>query len=170
MAIEEWVAETPLEGATQRDGYSEYQQQNRASSVRNKGRGRRRRRVELTLATHLCELEADDTGCILFIHGINKLGFDSPDILRDYFEGFGPVSKVRVSGHHEKSTTSGVSVRLRPSGIGLVLMENAVDAANAIAHGALHSVNGVEIRVRAFQARENHQDETYAATDARYIL
>jgi hypothetical protein len=115
--------------------------------------GERRRRCQLQIATHLNDLEQEDPACVFFVRQISKLGFKSPEILREHFEQYGPVSKVLVSNSHDKSSDVPFPVRLRPSGMGFVLMERAEDAAKALAQGEVHVVNGVQIVTRAFEQR-----------------
>mmetsp|Transcript_64270 Transcript_64270/g.141598 ORF Transcript_64270/g.141598 Transcript_64270/m.141598 type:complete len:297 (-) Transcript_64270:45-935(-) len=113
----------------------------------------RRRRCQLQIATHLNDLEQEDPACVFFVRQISKLGFKSPEILKEHFEQYGAVSKVLVSNSHDKSSDAPFPVRLRPSGMGFVLMERAEDAAKALAQGEVHVVHGVQIVTRAFEQR-----------------
>lgn len=123
--------------------------------------GERRRRCQLQIATHLNELEQKDPACVFFVRQIGKLGFKSPEILTEHFKQYGPVVKVLVSNSHEKSSTAPFPVRLRPSGMGFVLMERPEDTAAVLAQGELQVVRGVEVRVRAFEQRSSD----HAASD-----
>lgn len=122
-----------------------------------------KRHTIVKIASHLNELEQDDPNKILIVRKINRLGFDSADILISYFEHVGPVAKVRLSSPHEKH---GFNVRLRPSGIGFVVFENADDAARAVALGDTQTIAGAEIIVKAFQRRQDRSiDEDQVLDD-----
>jgi len=132
----------------------------RSSADQNEGakaQPRRRRRCQLLLATHLKEMEGEDTSCIIHVRQIHRLGFNSTDLLREYCSNFGPVKRIALSNAHEKlEETPGLPfpVRVRPSGIGFVVMERPEDAAAVIAQGEVQTINGCAIKVRKFEARE----------------
>jgi hypothetical protein len=115
---------------------------------------RAKRRALILVATRLNEIQAEDPERILVVRKINRLGFDSADILKEHFEQFGAVQKVRLSNAHNKERGSySFQVRLRPSGFGFVVFENAEAAAQVLAEGESRMINGVEVQVRAFERR-----------------
>jgi len=116
-------------------------------------RGQRRRRTCLEIATHLNGLEEKNPACILFARQISKLGFDSAEILKAHFEKYGPVETVLLSNSHSKSGSVTFPVRVRPSGMGFVVMQHPDGTARALAQGETHLVHGIEIKVRAFKKR-----------------
>mmetsp|Transcript_121955 Transcript_121955/g.210851 ORF Transcript_121955/g.210851 Transcript_121955/m.210851 type:complete len:269 (+) Transcript_121955:40-846(+) len=128
--------------------------QNVMSDAPQKQRRHQKRRCFLLIATQLRQLEEEDPRKLLVVRKINRLGFDSADILQEYFGQFGTVSKVLLSNKHEKQPGSPFPVRLRPSGIGYVLFDTVEGAAQALAKGAVQVVNGVEIAIRAFEKRQ----------------
>jgi len=113
----------------------------------------RRRRCCLQIATHLNCLEDKNPACVLFARQISKLGFDSAEILKAHFEKYGPVETVLLSNSHSKSGSVTFPVRVRPSGMGFVVMQHPDGTARALAQGETHLVHGIEIKVRAFKKR-----------------
>jgi len=128
---------------------------------------RKRRRCQLLLATHLKELEGEYTSCIIHVRQIHRLGFRSPELLHEYCSRFGPVKRVAVSNAHEKlenAPPSPFPVRVRPSGIGFIVMERPEDAAEVVAQGEIQTIKGYQIRVRKFEVRK--QDKPKEFVDA----
>jgi len=114
-------------------------------------RGQRRRRTCLEIATHLNGLEEKNPACILFARQISKLGFDSAEILKAHFEKYGPVETVLLSNSHSKSCSAPFPVRVRPSGMGFVVMQQPDGLAEALAEGETHVVDGIEVKEQAFE-------------------
>jgi hypothetical protein len=114
---------------------------------------RTKRRAVLLIATQLNELQSEDPDKILIVRKINRLGFDSADVLKEHFEEFGKVSKVRLSNAHQKEHSGHFHVRLRPSGIGFVVFESSGAAAKVLAEGETRVIQGVEVHLRAFERR-----------------
>lgn len=136
--------------------YGEYMQSASAIQSQQKDCRKRRtkRRAVLLIATQLNELQSEDPDKILIVRKINRLGFDSADILTEHFEQFGVVDKVRLSNAHNKERGShNFQVRLRPSGIGFVVFESSEAATKALAEGETRIIQGVEVHVRAFERR-----------------
>lgn len=115
--------------------------------------GERRRRCHLQIASHLKELLHEDPSCVLLLRQINRLGFDSPELLRAHYLQYGGVVKVLVSNTQEKDGTLPYPVRVRPSGIGFVLMDSPGAASAARAQGTEQTVSGVQVKVLEFQRR-----------------
>jgi len=130
--------------------------------LQNKNRKDRRskRRNVLLIATHLNELQEEEPDKIVIVRKINRLGFDSADILKEYFESFGPVKKVRLSNAHAKQPGNSFRFRVRPSGIGFLLFENAEDATRALAAGESQTIAGVEVFVRGFERRQGDSNSS----------
>jgi len=115
----------------------------------------RKRHIPLRLASRLQELEDEDAACVFMVRRINKLGFGSAALLSEHYARFGDVANVLMSNSHEKSEdTSSLRVRLRPSGLGFVIMRRPEDVAAVLAEGEIQLVNGVEIQVRKFVPQE----------------
>merc|ERR1712087_713434 len=105
------------------------------------------------IATHLNELNDEDPRKMLIARKINRLGFASADILKEYFGHFGVVEKVRLSNTQTKPAWSSGNFRVRPSGLAFLVFEDAQAASNAVAAGKCHVVAGVEIFVSEFVSR-----------------
>jgi len=107
-----------------------------------------------TLRTHLEALSSEDPGCILIVRKINRLGFESPGFLEQYFKQFGGVVRVYVAHSRVKPSKQRPLPRVRPAGLGFVLMDSAATAAHAVASGP-HSINNVSIGVNVYQSEVN---------------
>jgi len=126
---------------------------------------RRRRHVQLKLASHLQELESEDSTCVLALRRINKLGFHSREILSQHFSSYGVVEKVLLSCSHEKPENTSCRVRLRPSGLGFLVMERVEDAEAIFAQGEVQHVGGVPIEVRRFRPRREMESSSKDSDD-----
>jgi hypothetical protein len=122
----------------------------------------------LLIATQLNALQEEDPSKIIIVRKIHRLGFESASILTEHYSKIGPVVKVLLSNAHEKQAAS-FSVRLRPSGIGFVLFENAADAAAALALGECHHVAGAEVHVREFKRKTGSTDDAACVSDCEDV-
>jgi len=86
---------------------------------------------EASLRTHLETLREMDCNRILLTRKINRLGFQSAQVLETYFAQYGTVSHVLVSHCYAKSR----NLRFRPSGLGFVVMSTAEEAQAILADG-----------------------------------
>jgi len=131
----------------------------------------RERRCQLHLATHLKELDDEDPACVIHISRIRSLVFNSPDVLHEHFSPCGWVKRVALSNAHQKledrePLPSQCLVRVRPSGVGFVVMERPQDVDAIVALGDVQMVHGCEISVQRFQARAEHRQELEDLTPA----
>jgi hypothetical protein len=108
---------------------------------------------EFTLRTHLRELQKVELSRIVLIRKISKLGFDSAPILESHYSHFGKVEKVLVAHSHVKPQHCGQGTRLRPSGLGFVVMSEASEVEAILAAGENQFVHGVRVQVRHFERR-----------------
>ena len=112
-----------------------------------------------TLRMHLRSLLNVDSGRVLIVRKINRLGFASPAVLQEHFSWYGVVDRVLVAHSRVKSASatgrcaSVVSSRLRPSGLGFVVMSKVEEAQAILAHGSEQPVNGIIIQVQQFERR-----------------
>lgn len=127
---------------------------------------RRKRRIPLKLACQLEELDSEDAACVLSVRKIHKLGFESKQLLMEHYSKFGVVERVLVSNSHEKAPPNPMfRIRLRPSGLGFVVMRRWEDAAAVLAEGDIQHVAGVAIEVREFMQRGDRPTETVKLND-----
>eukprot|EP00930_Biecheleria_cincta_P025098 TRINITY_DN178_c0_g2_i1.p1 TRINITY_DN178_c0_g2~~TRINITY_DN178_c0_g2_i1.p1 ORF type:complete len:352 (+),score=74.29 TRINITY_DN178_c0_g2_i1:52-1107(+) len=110
-----------------------------------------------TLRTHLQALLKFDVSCILIVRKINRLGFDSAQVLKEHFSLYGTVEEVYVAHSRVKpvrgSFRQSHGSRLRPSGLGFVVMGCAEEAAAILKQGDEQDICACAIRVQKFERR-----------------
>jgi len=118
-----------------------------------------------TLRMHLRSLINVDPGRVLIVRKINRLGFASQAVLHEHFSWYGTVERILVAHSRVKSTSaadkggSPVSSRLRPSGLGFLVMSRAEDAQAILAHGSEQPVKDVMVRIQQFQRQATAQED-----------
>jgi hypothetical protein len=140
-----------------------------AQTVEPQSKPYRRRRMKrhavLLIATQLSELQSEDPDKVIIVRKINRLGFESADILTEHFSQFGHVNKVLLSNAHNKMSDASHQVRLRPSGIGFLVFDTPEAAARVLAEGQTQIINGVEVVVRAFERRQVDSSDEMVGQD-----
>jgi len=105
-----------------------------------------------TLRTNLRDLAQIDSGRVLMMRKINKLGVGSANLVEEYFKKFGTVERVMVTHCTSKSTTGGPP-RLRPASCGFLVMSCVEEVQAALAHnGGEHMIQGFMVTVCPFQS------------------
>jgi len=105
-----------------------------------------------TLRTNLRDLAQIDSGRVLMVRKINKLGVGSAALVEEYFKKFGTVERVMVTHCTSKSTTGGPP-RLRPASCGFLVMSCVEEVQAALAHnGGAHVIQGFTVTVCPFQS------------------
>jgi len=104
-----------------------------------------------TLRTHLESLAGEDPNRILIVRRINRLGFESPQHLENYFAGFGTVSRMFFANSRVKASAKRPVPRVRPAGLGFVLMEKEEDAQFIANSGPEMMINNVSIEVKLYE-------------------
>lgn len=104
-----------------------------------------------TLRTHLEALAGEDSNRILIVRRINRLGFESPTFLEKHFSEYGKVSRVFVAHSRVKPSAKRPVPRVRPAGLGFVLMDNVEDANRIATAGPEMTINNVNIEVKLYQ-------------------
>jgi len=111
-----------------------------------------------TLRIHLQSLLNTDPGRVLLVRKINRLGFSSPDVLREHYSWYGEVERVLVAHSRVKSCiTQQQAYRLRPAGLGFIVMSRVEDARMILNAGVEQMVHGVLVRVQKFERRMSEQ-------------
>lgn len=105
-----------------------------------------------TLRTHLERMNGEDPRCILVVRRINRLGFQSPTLLEEYFERFGGTRRVLVAHSRVKPSTKRPAYRIRPAGLGFVVMASP-ESAEQVVNIQMHEINGVMIEVSYYKDR-----------------
>mmetsp|Transcript_129415 Transcript_129415/g.228829 ORF Transcript_129415/g.228829 Transcript_129415/m.228829 type:complete len:517 (-) Transcript_129415:83-1633(-) len=110
---------------------------------------------DVSLSKHLRELEKIEPERVVLVRKINQLGLESPKLLRTHYSKYGKVDRVLVA--HSKYKVPGCAVKLRPSGLGFIVMNKKEEASAVFAQGQEQFVSGgpdqpaVNIRVQRFQ-------------------
>jgi len=104
-----------------------------------------------TLRTHLEALAHEDPNRILIVRRINRLGFDSPTYLEKKFSEFGAVTRVFVAHSRVKRSEKQPVARVRPAGVGFVLMESPEVALAIASSGQQLMINDVEVQVKLYE-------------------
>jgi len=109
-----------------------------------------------TLRKHLQLLQTKDPRCIFIVRKINRLGFDSPTLLKQHYMKHGVVEAVLVAHSRVRcQNRSLVPWRLRPSGLGFVVMQDASDVEAILAQGQIQTVRDACIRLSPFNKKED---------------
>jgi len=120
-----------------------------------------------TLRMHLRALLKVDSKRVLIARKINRLGFASDSVLQTHYSSYGEVERVLVAHSRVKPATrpgrtqaaGAQHSRLRPSGLGFVVMCNAESAQRILAFGPQQLVNGSMIKVQQFERRMTENGE-----------
>mmetsp|Transcript_62101 Transcript_62101/g.108690 ORF Transcript_62101/g.108690 Transcript_62101/m.108690 type:complete len:289 (-) Transcript_62101:303-1169(-) len=120
-----------------------------------------------TMKAQLEALRHEDPAKVFIARGINKLGFSSAEILRAFFSRFGEVKGIHVSHSRVKSMRAAAGEprpadthwRLRAGPLGFIVMNDAEVTARILAEGPEQDVNGVKVRVQAFQGQPTEAAE-----------
>jgi len=114
-----------------------------------------------TLRMHLRSLLNVDSSRVLIVRKINRLGFSSPAILKEHFSWYGTVETVLVAHSRVKSGggQAGIVSRLRPSGLGFIVMSKTAEAESILSEGSEQHVCGTVIRVQKFERRMSDMGE-----------
>mmetsp|Transcript_30858 Transcript_30858/g.55997 ORF Transcript_30858/g.55997 Transcript_30858/m.55997 type:complete len:316 (-) Transcript_30858:17-964(-) len=121
------------------------------------GRWQRRPQSEVpveSMKTQLQALQLEDPASVFIVRRINKLGFASPELLKNHFSYFGKVKEVYVSHSQAKSNRPGMEGRgqwrKRAAALGFVVMCEADAASTILAGGPEYLVQGASILVQTF--------------------
>jgi hypothetical protein len=105
-----------------------------------------------TLRTHLSTLQNEDPMRVLIVRRINRLGFESDQALREYFTKLGNVRHVLVAHSRVKPSAKRPVARVRPAGIGFVVMATQEEA-NAVLAQQGHVIRNVSVQVHPYETR-----------------
>lgn len=103
-----------------------------------------------TLRTHLEELRDEDAECILIVRRINRLGFQSSDLLSEYFEKFGGAGRILVAHLRVKPSSRRPTPRIRPAGLGFVVMKSGEDVLRVMKEST-HQIGDVVIAIEQYR-------------------
>jgi len=97
--------------------------------------------------------------CVIIVRKIKKLGFESPQILDQYFSHFGEVKELLVAHSHVKPTAKRPNGRVRPAALGFVVMAKPEGAQNAFKAGTEQLLHGVNIELAPFESFDSYYAE-----------
>jgi len=109
----------------------------------------------LTLGEAVRALMQEDAGCMFLVRGVNALGFESEELLRSHYSGYGQVRRVLVVHSKARCWSGGTlssRTRLRPGSMAFVVMEDP-DVVERIIYqvGREQTVAGKRVRVERFE-------------------
>jgi len=137
--------------------------------MQDKGRERREPSLQLlkeeSLRAHLRELQDIDCNRIILLRKINRLGFEAPGILQQHYSQFGKIDRVLVAHSLVKAQDLRQLPRMRPSGLGFIVMSTTEEAQAILDLGEHQFVMNAQIRVRQFERRLVAQEETEQGED-----
>jgi len=102
---------------------------------------------------------------VLIVRKIKKLGFESPEMLKQHFAQYGRVSEILVAHSHVKATAKRPNGRVRPAALGFVIMGSAEGAQKAFEAGVTQMVSGCPIELGPFESFDNHYGSEEGAAD-----
>lgn len=102
---------------------------------------------------------------VLIVRKIKKLGFESPEMLKQHFAQYGRVSEILVAHSHVKPTAKRPNGRVRPAALGFVIMGSAEGAQKAFEAGVTQMVSGCPIELGPFESFDNHYGSEEGAAD-----
>lgn len=120
---------------------------------------------------HLRSLIKIDSGRVLIVRKINRLGFASPQLLKEHYSWYGKVERVLVAHSRVKSGTLMAQAymppasRLRPSGLGFIVMSKVEEAEAILKAGPEQIVCGAVIRVQQFERRMSEAGDGESTED-----
>lgn len=102
---------------------------------------------------------------VFIVRKIKKLGFESPQMLRQHFGQYGPVQEILVAHSHVKPTPKRPNGRVRPAALGFVIMASSEGVKKAFEVGDVHNVCGCPIELKAFESFDSHYAEEGVADE-----
>ncbi|KAF4665419.1 acyl-protein thioesterase [Perkinsus chesapeaki] len=97
---------------------------------------------------------------VFTVRKIQKLGFESPPKLREYFSMWGKVTNILVLHRQARTASTGAetnekSVRVRPPSVGFVVMEDP-EVVSRILATPKHVICGHSCEVQVFERKHRH--------------
>jgi len=103
-----------------------------------------------TLRVNLQELGREHPERVICLRKINRLGFESRELLERHYSSYGMPSRILVA-HLFTRASRRRSARMRPAGVGFMVMETKADAERILELGESQQVDGVHILVQRFE-------------------
>merc|ERR1719301_463836 len=96
---------------------------------------------------------------VIIVRKIKQLGFDSPQMLDEYFGQYGEVKELLVAHSHVKPTAKRPNGRVRPAALGFIVMATEEGAKEAFEAGTDQMLGGVSIELAPFESFDAHYAE-----------
>jgi len=95
---------------------------------------------------------------VFIVRKIKKLGFESPQLLRQHFGQYGLVQEVLVAHSHVKPTAKRPNGRVRPAALGFMIMASPEGVQKAFKAGDVQNVFGHPIELKCFESFDSHYE------------
>merc|ERR1719281_1407500 len=89
---------------------------------------------------------------VIIVRKIKQLGFESPQLLEQYFSQYGEVKELLVAHSHVKPTAKRPNGRTRPAALGFVVMASAEAAQKVFLAGTDQMIGGFDIELAPFES------------------
>jgi hypothetical protein len=111
------------------------------------------------LVLHQKALQNEDPACTVVVLQINRLGNHCREVLKRHYSQYGEVSRVLIQQTMVKPSSDCFGhQRLRPGGLGLVVMKREAAIKKILAEGRSQGISGQYIVVERFQGKFAHRD------------
>jgi len=105
-----------------------------------------------TLGMHLTDLHEEDPKCVFIVRRVSCMGFQSQELLAQHYSQYGSVKRVLVAHSKVKPVRhGGAAPRIRPGGLGFIVMESFEVVRMILAQGKEQLVVGCHICVEPFE-------------------
>lgn len=94
------------------------------------------------------QLNHEDPECVLVVRGIQKFGFESREVLIEFFGATGALREVLISHKHIKAKGK---TRSRPASSGFVIMRDRHSANQITASAEELNIHGVCVKIQKFE-------------------
>lgn len=113
--------------------------------------------VQVSLSSHLSEVDGVSSDRIFLVRKIQKLQLGSLEAIRAHFSTYGKVDAVLVAHSHVMSSCRRFVRRMRPSNLAIVIMASEEAVAAIHSAGGSQVIDGVSVLVEHFQRRSPMQ-------------
>jgi len=117
-----------------------------------------------TLRQHLQDLGREHPERVLCLRKINRLGFDSRALLERHYAWYGLPNRILVA-HLFTRASRRRSARMRPAGVGFMVMETEADAERILALGEEQNVGVCSILVQRFEPPKGDGIDVFGGAD-----
>lgn len=114
-----------------------------------------------TLGMHLTDLQEEPPKCVFIVRRVSCMGFQSQELLLQHYSQYGIVKRVLVAHSKVKPVRqSGATPRIRPGGLGFIVMESPAAVKTILAIGKEQLVVGCHICVEPFEQTVKSKEDS----------